>query len=446
MKSDIPNILLINPWIHDFAAYDFWAKPTGLLSLGSLLRVHGFAVSYIDCLNRFHPCDTPGSPEARYGRGPYLKTKIPKPPGLEDVNRNYARYGIEPSWFRNDLQAVPRPDVILVTSHMTYWYPGVFETIRIIREISPSAPIILGGIYATLCHEHAVSYSGADEVVSGPGEEQILNIVGAFTGHHIPLHLDLNDWNALPYPAYDLQEKIPYVPLLTSTGCPFSCAYCASHLLSPKRMLRDPESVVEEINYWQTAFGVNDFVFYDDALLVDAPNHAIPLFEKIMEAGLKVRFHTPNAVHIREIDNTTAGLMVESGFKTLRLGLETGDFDHRKAMDNKVTAAEFKRAVTCLKDAGFRKEQVGAYLLAGLPGHSVASLEASITLVKDTGITPILAYYSPIPQTAMWDDAVASSRYDLEADPIYTNNAIFPCQQDPFSWETLSRLKDLAAG
>ena len=36
MKRDVPHILLVNPWIHDFAAYDFWAKPLGLLTLAAL--------------------------------------------------------------------------------------------------------------------------------------------------------------------------------------------------------------------------------------------------------------------------------------------------------------------------------------------------------------------------------------------------------------------------
>jgi hypothetical protein len=35
------KILLINPWIYDCAAYDFWIKPVGLLSLASLLRENG---------------------------------------------------------------------------------------------------------------------------------------------------------------------------------------------------------------------------------------------------------------------------------------------------------------------------------------------------------------------------------------------------------------------
>jgi hypothetical protein len=68
-------------------------------------------------------------------------------------------------------------------------------------------------------------------------------------------------------------------------------------------------------------------------------------------------------------------------------------------------------------------------------------MEDAIRLVKAAGITPVLAHYTPIPRTRLWDAARAASRYDLAADPIYTNNAIFPCQEENFSWPVLSRLK-----
>jgi len=137
--------------------------------------------------------------------------------------------------------------------------------------------------------------------------------------------------------------------------------------------------------------------------------------------------------------------MYKAGFKTLRLGLETAAFEKRKDFDKKVTADEFIRAVACLKNAGFNKDQVGAYLLAGMPGQRISSVESSIKTVKQNNITPVIAYYSPIPHTAMWKRAVASSRYELESDPVFTNNSILPCQQEPFSWEMISYLKSLAA-
>jgi radical SAM superfamily enzyme YgiQ (UPF0313 family) len=207
---------------------------------------------------------------------------------------------------------------------------------------------------------------------------------------------------------------------------------------------RSPGAVVEEIAYWHMKYGVVDFAFYDDALLVDAENHALLILEGIVRLNLPVTFHTPNAVHIRALTPGTARMMQRAGFHTLRLGLETTAFDHRSSLDRKVTEAEFFTAVDHLKKAGFNHQQIGAYLLVGLPGQCVEGVEASIDVVKKSGITPVLAHYTPIPHTPLWAKAVAASRYDLEADPIFCNNAIFPCQSENFSWETLSRLKKRA--
>jgi radical SAM superfamily enzyme YgiQ (UPF0313 family) len=328
---------------------------------------------------------------------------------------------------------------------MTYWYPGVQEVIRIIKEVFSDTPVVLGGIYATLCQNHGTGNSGADRVVTGSGEDKILKLVGAYTGFSTNPKFDPDDLNTYPYPALDLQNRIPYVPLITSRGCPFACAYCASHLLNPVKRLREPESVIDEIMHWHNTYGVKDFVFYDDALLADPERHGIPLFEEITKAGLSIRLHTPNAVHIRCISRQIARLMVKAGVTTLRLGLETTAFEKRDTLDTKVTQNEFMNAVSCLKDAGFKKEQVGAYLMVGLPGQSLTSITDAVKTVGESGLTPVLAYYSPIPHTALWPKATASSRYDLESDPLFTNNAILPCQNQPFSWKTISYLKNLAA-
>jgi len=446
MKRDVPHILLINPWIHDFAAYDFWAKPLGLLTLAALLRLHGVSIAYIDCLDRFHPKAPPSDPLIRNGRGPYLKTPIDKPNCLKDVQRTFSQYGIKPGWFGEDLSAARRPDLILVTSLMTYWYSGVQETIAFIRQIFSEVPILLGGIYASLCRKHAIENSGADEIFSGPAEDAVFEIVARYTGFETTPRYNSRQLDTYPYPALDLQSRINYVPLLTSRGCPFKCSYCASHLLNPTRMWRSPESIIEELKFWNHTYGVSDFVLYDDAFLVDAEKHATPILEKIIQTDIDVRFHTPNAVHIRSITPETARLLFKAGFKTLRLGLETAEFEHRQNIDQKVTQMDFSRAAGFLKAAGFEKHQVGAYLLVGLPGQELRSVEHSIRIVQEAEITPILAYYSPIPNTEMWPRAKAASRYDLEADPLFTNNSIMPCQTGAFDWEKITHLKALASG
>ncbi|MFP4582778.1 MAG: B12-binding domain-containing radical SAM protein [Desulfococcaceae bacterium] len=442
MSPDRPRLLLVNPWIHDFAAYDFWARPLGLLTLAGLFRDHGFRVRYLDCLDRFHPRGSRPDPRARHGRGPLHKSEIPVPDVLRGVPRRFRRYGVEPDWFDADLRAESRPDLILVTSIMTYWYPGVRETIDHLRRAFPETPILLGGIYATLLPEHA-STLGADRIVVGGDFGEILRIAGEMTGFRPALQTDPHRMDTWPRPALERQREIPFAPLLTAIGCPFRCAYCASDRLAPRCLRRSPEHILEEIRFWHERRGVRDFVFYDDALLLNAERHAYPLLESVICAELPIRFHTPNAVHIREIDGRMAEMLFRSGFHTLRLGLETAAFEERSELDRKVTEAEFGRSVAALKRAGFPRERVGAYLLAGLPGQSVEAVEASIRVVREAGITPVPAWYTPIPGTPLWPAAAAASRYDLESDPLLTNNALVPCWPE-FSWDVLTRLKTLA--
>lgn len=442
--SDPPHILCINPWIHDFAAYDFWAKPIGLLSLAAVLRQHGYHVTYIDCLDRFHPRDTPTDPAARHGRGPYRKQPIKPPAALKNVQRTYSRYGIAPDWFHQDLATIPKPHLILVTSLMTYWYPGVIETIEILKQHFPQVPVVLGGIYARLCTDHARRHSGADEVMTDRGES-LLPMVARLTGKATRSEWDFHKLDHWPYPAFDLQNHVNYIPLLTSRGCPMACAYCASSYLEPMMRRRSWAAVIEEIGYWHQQHSVMDFAFYDDALLVDASRHMVPLLEGLSAKKWSIFLHTPNAIHIRAVTANIAALMKRAGFHTLRLGLETIAFDGRDGLDTKVTQDEFHQAVEHLLSAGFDPRRIGAYLLVGLPGQRMAAVEAAIQAVHAAGISPVLAYYTPIPHTRMWTAAQKASRYDLEADPIFHNNAILPCRRDSFSWAQLSRLKQLAA-
>ncbi len=436
-----PHILLVNPWIHDFAAYDLWAKPLGLLTLAGILRAHGFRATAIDCLDRFHPRAPRRSRSAPFGCGPFHKTPLPKPAPLGDVPRRFSRYGIEPEWLREDLRAAAPPDLILVTSGMTYWYTGVQETIALIREVFPDRPVVLGGIYATLWPEHARRVSGADEVVTGPAEAAVLDVAARFTGCRVAARFSPDELDTHPLPALDLQRRMTCVPLLTQRGCPYACAYCASQQLEPRCLRRSPASVVAELTHWHRRHAAIDVALYDDAFLADPDGHGLPVLEGIVRAGLPLRFHTPNALHIRGITPATAALLFKAGFQTLRLGLEAVEADQPRTIDHKITATEFNRAARLLIDAGFRRRQLGAYLLAGLPGQETAEVIRSIDAVREAGVTPIVATYSPIPGTALWSQAVASSRYDLAAEPLCTNNSVFPCRREPFSWEWTAALK-----
>ncbi len=435
--------LLINPWIYDFAAHDYWAKPLGLLYIASWLRRNGWKVYFIDCLNVHHPkmiSEPYVKPAKRRsdGTGKFFRQNIPKPIFLAHIPRYYYRFGLTPRIFWEELNKIPQPDIILITSGMTYWYPGVFSVINICKKKWPQVPIILGGIYATLCYEHAIKFSGADFVLKGPAEINLPTLLEEITSSKLEYVPKLGYDPELPYPAFDLLNSIDYVCLLTSRGCPFSCPYCASSLLFPNFYQRPPEDVFKEILFWHKQYGVKIFAFYDDALLINAEKHIIPLFEMIIKSKINVEFHTPNGLHARFITPRIAKLMKLAGVKTIRLGLETSS---KNRLDKKITKEEFIKAVRYLYEADFSPQQIGAYLLIGLPGQTRTEVEESIFFVKNLGITPRLAEYSPIPGTPLWEKAVTESPYDLVNEPLTHNNSLLPCAHFTLSWEDVRDLK-----
>lgn len=442
MKTDSAHILCVNPWIHDFAAYDFWAKPIGLLTIAAILRDQGIQISYIDCLDRFHSRESAKVKILWDGRGPYRKTPIDLPDGLEDETKTFSRYGIKPEWFLDDLKSIKKPDLIFVTSLMTYWASGVQETIKAIKEELPDVPVILGGIYASLCHDHAMQESGADLVIKGHAETQLKKIIYDYMKVEIDDTALSENLDDLPFPALDLQSKTTYAPLLTSRGCPFSCEYCASPYLEPRLRRRSPENVFQEITHWVEKYHVRNFAFYDDALLVNSETYAFPLFEKIIKFDRDLFFHTPNAIHINAITQKAADLMFQAGFKAIRLGLETTDFSKDRQHDVKVKKDQFYTAVGYLKSAGFEEEQLGAYLLCGLPDQNLDEVESSMDLVREMGITPVLAYYTPIPHTPMWEHAVKKAKYNLTKHPVFTNNTLFPCVHSQDDLKRIGELKN----
>jgi len=186
---------------------------------------------------------------------------------------------------------------------------------------------------------------------------------------------------------------------------------------------------------------VTDFSFYDDALLVDSANIIIPLLDEVKRRKLSCRFHCPNGLHVREIDVKLSKILYDSGFKTIRFGFETADFQLQKETGGKVQNEELREAVIHLKNAGYNTEEIGVYLLCGIPGQKTVDVAHSIDFVLQCGAKPVLAEYSPIPGTKMWPDAVASSPFDIEHEPLYHNNSLLCCRNDDFSYDVYSRIK-----
>jgi radical SAM superfamily enzyme YgiQ (UPF0313 family) len=432
------NILLINPWICDFAAYDLWMRPFGLLRIAALLKVHGYNISYVDFLNRNHPKIKNSIRRDDFGCGKFYKREIQKPEPIKDIRRPYSIYGLPEKLIEEEVKNILKPDFILMTSGMTYWYPGLEYTARFLKKKFPDVPIVLGGIYATLLPDHAKSLKGIDYVVVGSDLPAVCLQLSEILNHKI------QSPQYYIYPEYSLLTDTSSLVVETSRGCPFNCSYCGSKLFNKRFIQRRPVEVVKEIEFYIGNYNVKDIAFYDDALLVNANKHIIPILDGIVKKKVAetVNFHTPNGLHVRFIDKNLAKKLKEANFKTITLSFETVNTCRQRNTGGKVTTEEFKAAVESLKNAGYSGKDIGVYLMVGMPHQTEEEVKEGIEFLHNLKVHIYLVTYSLVPHTKDEKMLEEEGIVDNKLDPLWHNDTIFSLLENNFSLNGIKKLRD----
>jgi radical SAM superfamily enzyme YgiQ (UPF0313 family) len=376
------------------------------------LKKLNIKVSLLDCMDRCSPYYKIKAKTGNFGRGKYPFETVEKPEIYKKVPRLYKRYGMPKELFSSILKTSDPPDIIFVTSSMTYWYPGVFLAIQILRDVFPKTKIILGGIYATLCTQHAEQHSGADIIFRGAAEENLptlLSELGYTQG------TEMEPENIIP--DFSLYHKLHYGVVLTSRGCPFDCTYCATKILCPQFHKYPHKQIIGQLSYFNKR--TKNIAFFDDALLY---NSDFPqLLNEITERELGLYFHASNGLHCRLLDNDVAGQMYRANFKTMYLSLETTNPAVQEQTGGKVDTQEFTKAVETLRGVGFAPDDIHTYILYGMPGQEDEEIFESIKLCHDLRVHPHLCEFSPIPHT----EEFKKTGFNENTDPLYHNNLFY---------------------
>ncbi len=410
------KILAINPWIFDFAAYDFWLKPYGFLQLITYLRAKGNNIDWVDCLDRADPSVFSYSPSSNhYGCGKFYSETIKAPDILCKIPRRYKKYGMKEKDFFNKITR-KKYDAILVTSGMTYWYQGVRYLLNLLNEHEISAPFIfLGGTYVNLCSRHAQVIFPECRIVSS------FNLDVFFAQLNIPFRKQEFRETLPDYTSF--YRKIPYVVFRTSYGCPFECAYCGIHNIELDFFRIAQERILEYLNFYYQR-GVRNFTFYDDALLFQV-EYIKELLERILRLGIKVQFHTPNGLHVHFLDSDITKLMKQAGFINPHLSIETLTDSLDGIWQQKFRVHEPFRALDFLKRSGYKNGEFTVYLLFGWPGQNFEKLRADIFTLHNYGARVSLSEFSPINGTRYFDELRRQACYDID-EPLFQNNSLFP--------------------
>ena len=413
-QVDNVKILLVNPPVYDFKLYNEWMNPTGLMQISSLLKRNGFETEIFDTLYSL-------SELKKYSTGFFTRETAAFPNTDYTISNQYYRYGMAGQNIETAL-AAKKYDAVFIGSFLTYWYPGCFEIIQTVKKLKPEIPVFLGGIYATLCREHALKYSGADFVFSGIFNDNTLKTVAQILNFRLPEKIKTENI------ASDVSSLTKtYFSLSLTTGCPYQCSFCASSLLSPVASVNVfPDFEIFLLGYQN---GIKDFAFFDDALLYYLDDLEKIIFE-LEKRGIFFRFHAPNGLHINRIKENSAHFLFQHGFKTLRFGLEIFD----KSIQQKADKDMVIRGVENLKKAGFSKKEIGFYVLL-LPGVENKKVENTIDFLKQLDVNIHINVYSPVPGTQ--DYRKLSHKYpEIIEEPLLHNDSVFyrKYQIFPESW------------
>ena len=195
-----------------------------------------------------------------------------------------------------------KPDVVGVTA-MSIESEVMAATIGFLATNLPARPFfVVGGSHATAFSESTATLPYVDCAVIGEGErtivdlvrslkdgsplEEVRGIVFSMQGEvaRTPARDPIADLDGLPRAAWDLIDVEKYfvnpnfhdsrgdkkriLPIFTSRGCPFHCAYCL-HMMGAKFRARSAEHVLEEIRYLRNAYHIEEIQIEDDIFNFD---------------------------------------------------------------------------------------------------------------------------------------------------------------------------------
>jgi radical SAM superfamily enzyme YgiQ (UPF0313 family) len=366
------RVLLLNPPVYDTRYWDRWSQPYGLLRVATLLKKLGYQTELIDCLE--------SSPKGRVRRS--VKGKI----NVGDMQMTFYHFGMSLSGLHSRLDSLDYvPDQVYVTSIMTYWWKSTRDVVRLVKEVFPLSEVLVGGIYPSLCPEHAAEHIPADTVVAGEIRE---------ASH---LWTDLSLYSDSP----------GYAVISASRGCPYDCAHCAQRKINgPGVRHRDPEDVVEEILEKNRRYGIRKFAFYEDNILIDCESNFERILDLLLEKGLRFHLTAPEGFEVRLLYPRLLKKMKAAGFRSVYLPLEIASFAGTLHVDQKkVRLEEFDRAVEYCRQAGYRpgvRQDLNAFILYGLPNQPLdAVVDAILYAVHRVGnVTPMLL--TPVPGSRLY--------------------------------------------
>lgn len=403
--------LLVNPPVYDTQYWAEWSQPYGLVRIAALLKKKCY--KHVDFFDFMEATPVSGDPSDADSKRIVSKHRIhcdesyaenagpvfrARPYVIEKDGKrlDLFKYHFGKTWDqfekwakRKGLHKHP-PHEIYVASVMSYWWESTRDLVARLRHLLGRKPkIIVGGIYPSIAPEHAARYTGADVVVAGEVQEA-------------------NDlWTDLSV----YWKKPTYAIITPSRGCPYNCYYCAARTLNggvQQVRFRPVDDVFAEMQAKYDRFGIRDFAFYADFLLIRYQDNLMPLLRKIVAAKLPWRLYAPEGLDTRFLAQSQelCDLLKAAHFQKIYLPVENVDDNVLLSLNRKhVRLQHVLDAAKNIERAGFpmRHNEVNGYCLYGLPDEKIESVVQTALFVSDVIGSVIPMLFAPVPSTQLFE-------------------------------------------
>lgn len=344
------------------------------------------------------------------------------------------------------------PDLVGVTC-WTIDRGMVWKLCAALKEVVPGAFLILGGPHATMYPDHMFEKTHASAVVIGEGEETFAELLVTLSGggdltsvagivlkgkdgsvFYTSGRLPIKDISSIPFPYYNGFKNFsfsmyngftwlpqPTAAIISSRGCVFDCAYCASVRFWGRRWRsRSPENVLAEIKWLVEKFRIRSIFFYDDNFPVNK-KRVIAICEGIRNNDWNLKWSCCS--NVKMLNRDLLEVMKDSGCVSIDFGVESGSNKILKNINKQQTSEDIIKAFDLVHEAGIATR---AYLMVGSPGENKATIDETIELVgriKPLSLGANILWL--LPGTAIYEDAVKngfiSEDYWLKFDEVPYN-------------------------
>jgi len=365
-----------------------------------------------------------------------LDAAIEAPP--KTISKGQIHFGLTDKQLHNKIAEI-KPEMVGISCFFSSRFPAVLKSALVIKEINKAIPVIVGGAHPSIMPHDVCAYPDIDFAMIGESERSLAAFLQAFENRQdfggidglaykrdgqVKVNPKTNyienidelgfpDWDAFDFEKYLTLNRDRwglgfgrYSPLITSRSCPYHCNFCSVHkVMGPKYRARSAHHVLQEIELLVTRYNVNEISFEDDNLTYEK-GRFIEICRGIVENKLKIKWHTPNGVHVGSLDDEMIDWASQAGCDSLNLAIESGDeYMRNKVIKKGLSTQKIYEVVRSCRKAGIK---VNAYFVIGMPGETDQSIDNTRKLIKDLRFDNLSIFAAtPIPGTKLYEECLA---------------------------------------